>query len=98
MILLGRKTAAERLASFFLNLIQRAERVTGRSESRFDLPMSRLDIADYLGLTKETVSRMLAELRDRRLIRLETQTRVEVLDREGLAEVAEGYGSEEARL
>jgi CRP/FNR family transcriptional regulator len=96
MILLGRKTAAERLASFFLNLLQRAERVTGRAETRFDLPMSRLDIADYLGLTKETVSRMLAELRERRLIRLETQTRVEVLDRPGLEEMAEGYGSEEA--
>ena len=53
--------------------------------------MSRLDIADYLGLTKETVSRMLSELRDRRLIRLEAQNRVEVLDRAGLEDMAEGY-------
>ncbi|WP_166036809.1 helix-turn-helix domain-containing protein [Sphingosinicella sp. YJ22] len=91
MVLLGRKTAAERVASFFLNLLQRGERVSGRTETRFNLPMSRLDMADYLGLTKETVSRMLAELRDRRLIRLETQSRVEVLDRAGLADMAEGH-------
>ncbi|WP_166039013.1 helix-turn-helix domain-containing protein [Sphingosinicella sp. YJ22] len=91
MVLLGRKTAAERVATFFLNLIRRAERASGRSETRFDLPMSRLDIADYLGLTKETVSRMLSELRDRRLIRLEAQNRVEVLDRAGLEDMAEGY-------
>ena len=92
MVLLGRKTAAERVASFFLALLQRAEKVSNRGASRFDLPMSRLDIADYLGLTKETVSRMLAELRGLGLIRLETQNRVEVLDRQGLVDIAEGYG------
>jgi CRP-like cAMP-binding protein len=52
--------------------------------------MSRIDIADYLGLTKETVSRMLAELRGRRVIRLQTQNRVEVVDRGGLRAIAEG--------
>lgn len=90
MVLLGRKTAAERLASFFVSLVERAEHLSGAPETKFDLPMSRLDIADYLGLTKETVSRMLAELRSRRLIRLESQDRVEILDRQGLDEVAEG--------
>lgn len=92
MVLLGRKTASERLASFFLMLLGRQERVSGRGESRFDLPMSRLDIADYLGLTKETVSRMLALLRDRGLIRLETLGRVEVINRSGLEEMAAGFG------
>ncbi len=92
MVLLGRKNAAERLASFFLDLLTRAERQSGIREDRFDLPMSRLDIADYLGLTKETVSRMLAELRNRGLIRLAAQDRVEILDRDGLAEMAEGFG------
>lgn len=90
MVLLGRKTAAERLASFFLALLERQEGVLGRPERSFDLPMSRLDIADYLGLTKETVSRMVAELRRRGLIRLESQNRVEVLDRERMAEMAGG--------
>lgn len=54
--------------------------------------MSRIDIADYLGLTKETVSRMLSLLRDRRLIRLVRQDRVEILDREGLKAIAAGFG------
>jgi len=92
MVLLGRKTAAERLASFFLSLLKRHELVVGDKQRQFDLPMSRLDIADYLGLTKETVSRMLAHLRDRRLIRLVSQDCVEILDRHALQEVADGFG------
>jgi CRP/FNR family transcriptional regulator, anaerobic regulatory protein len=94
MVLLGRKSAAERLASFFLALLERRERVSGRTMSRFDLPMSRLDIADYLGLTKETISRMLSQLRAERLIRLVRQDEVEVLDRARLALVAAGHGAE----
>jgi CRP/FNR family transcriptional regulator len=94
MVLLGRKAAAERLASFFLALLDRAERASGKSESCFDLPMSRIDIADYLGLTKETVSRMLAHLRGLRLIRLQAQNRVEVLNRSGLSEMADGASAD----
>jgi CRP/FNR family transcriptional regulator len=93
MVLLGRKSATERLASFFLSLLERAERASGTPETRFDLPMSRIDIADYLGLTKETVSRMLAELRTLGLIRLQAQNRVEDLDRERLKAVASGEGN-----
>ena len=90
MVLLGRKAAAERLASFFLSLLQRAERYTGSPQNSFDLPMSRTDIADYLGLTKETVSRMLAHLKGRGLIRLQSQDRIEILDRSALAVIASG--------
>ena len=90
MVLLGRKAAHERLASFFLSLLERAERVSGEAKGSFDLPMSRIDIADYLGLTKETVSRMLAQLRSHGLIRLQTQNCIEVLDRHGLKAMAQG--------
>jgi CRP/FNR family transcriptional regulator len=90
MVLLGRKSAAERLASLFLSLLERSERASGVGATHFDLPMTRIDIADYLGLTKETVSRMIAYLRNRRLIRLQAQNSVEVLDREGLRAMAEG--------
>lgn len=92
MVLLGRKTAAERVASFFRSLLERQELVSCETQREFDLPMSRLDIADYLGLTKETVSRMLAHLRSMKLIRLVNQDRIEILDREGLADMAQGFG------
>lgn len=90
MVLLGRKTALERLATFFMHLLERTERTGGKGTSCFDLPMSRSDIADYLGLTKETVSRVLGQLRDLRMIRLVTLDRIMVLDRAGLSMVAEG--------
>ena len=90
MVLLGRKTAEERVASFFVGLLERAERISGDAEPMIDLPMSRLDIADYLGLTKETVSRVLALLKNKRAIRLAALTRVQILDREALEAIAAG--------
>lgn len=90
MVLLGRKTAAERLASFFLSLARRVERRQDVPAGFIDLPMSRSDIADYLGLTKETVSRVLALLKQRRLVRLDAIDRIEILDRPGLEEIAAG--------
>jgi CRP/FNR family transcriptional regulator len=82
MVLLGRKTATERLATFLI--------VTGGPQvgNLVRLPMSRSDIADYLGLTKETVSRVLSAFRRDRLIRLRAMHEVEILDREALEEVA----------
>lgn len=91
MVLLGRKTALERLATFFLQLLERDARGDGDASS-FDLPMSRSDIADYLGLTKETISRVLGQLRDLGMTRLIALDRIKVLDRQGLALLAEGAG------
>jgi CRP/FNR family transcriptional regulator len=79
MLLLGRKTARERLASFLL-LQSRQGLPCGSSRSHFTLPMSRSDIADYLGLTIETVSRTLTRLRAERLIELVSQSELSVLD------------------
>lgn len=64
MLLLGRKTSAEKVAAFLLEMDQRMA-----TPSVLTLPMTRRDIADYLGLTLETVSRALSALRDRGLIR-----------------------------
>ena len=66
MMLLGRKTAQEKLATFLLDL---AQRICGDDE-HLELPMQRSDIADHLGLTIETVSRTLTQFARSGLIRL----------------------------
>jgi CRP/FNR family transcriptional regulator, nitrogen fixation regulation protein len=75
LLLLGRKSARERLAAFLLEMDQRTGSTRG-----LDLAMPRHDIADYLGLTLETVSRMFAELKEMGTIRLESARRVHLLD------------------
>ena len=64
MVLLGRKTAAERIASFLLEMAQRTQ------TAEIPLPMTRADIADHLGLTIETVCRGLTQLQRDGTIRL----------------------------
>ena len=61
MFVLGCQKAKERVASFLLRLADRMDLVCG---DRLDLPMSRQDIADHLGLTIETISRMITALRN----------------------------------
>lgn len=75
LVLLGRMSATEKMAKFLLDLIERRE-----SDRLIDLPMQRNDIADYLGLTFETVSRVLRVLKDGGIIRLPRIDQIEVLD------------------
>jgi CRP/FNR family nitrogen fixation transcriptional regulator len=79
-LLLGRKGAGERVAAFLLGLSARL--LKGHD---FDLPMSRADIADYLGLTIETVSRSFTEMERKRAIWLPSSRRVVLRDRSSLA-------------
>jgi CRP/FNR family nitrogen fixation transcriptional regulator len=58
------------------------------SDDIIDLPMQRSDIADYLGITFETVSRALRTLKDNGIIRLNTVSQIEVLDEDGLVQAA----------
>ncbi len=70
MVLLGRKTAREKVASFLYMLARRARKTAATDGEGvcFDLPLRRLDIADYLGLTIETVSRQITRLKSDGLI------------------------------
>lgn len=85
--LLGRKTAQERLASFLLRISEDAAR-RGESPDLVLLTMTRAHIADYLGLTVETVSRVFSLLRERQVIRLLPHGGVLLLDRERLQSLA----------
>jgi CRP-like cAMP-binding protein len=80
LLVVGRKSALERVAAFLLEMSERSA-----SPDFVELPMPRHDIADYLGLTLETVSRMFAELKDLGAIALEGARRVRLLDRDRLA-------------
>jgi CRP/FNR family nitrogen fixation transcriptional regulator len=84
LVLLGRMTATEKMVAFFLDLMDRQE-----SDRFIELPMQRNDIADYLGITFETVSRVLRVLKDRGLIRLPRVDQIEVLDAAGLEGLCE---------
>jgi CRP/FNR family nitrogen fixation transcriptional regulator len=78
IMLLGRLNATGRLAAFLLVMAQRRSKANPLGFVA-DLPMSRVDIADYLGLTVETVSRLFTALRGRGVVRLATPNRIEIL-------------------
>jgi CRP/FNR family transcriptional regulator len=82
MLLLGRKSARERVASFLIT--------QSRADVRFVLPMARVDIADYLGLTIETVVRTLKTLRDDGLIEVTNAQDVVIRDVVSLRRLADG--------
>ncbi len=89
MLLLGRKTAREKIASFLLMLSRRATQ-RGQTGDPVSVPMSRNDIGDYLGLTTETVSRTFTQLKQSGSINLLQGGRVELADRARLEDIAEG--------
>lgn len=84
VLTLGRRTATERLASFLIDLADRLD-----ADDVLELPMSRQDIADYLGLTIETVSRTLTQLQAEGLVKLESCRQLRFLDRDTLEELCE---------
>lgn len=91
-MMLGRKSAAERVASFLFVITERfgEDREGGR---QITLPMCRSDIADFLGLTTETVSRSFTALRKSGVIALDGIQTVIVLDPKALQALSDGYAS-----
>jgi CRP/FNR family nitrogen fixation transcriptional regulator len=86
MFILARTSALERVSGFLLEI---ADRSRGAPAHTVFLPMSRYDIADYLGMAVETVSRALTELRARRVIALCGVRRVQICDRSALEDLAD---------
>lgn len=90
ILMLGRKTSEERVATFLLSLSRRSSE-RGGPTNPVDIPMSRDDIGDFLGLTTETVSRTFSRLRKRNLIGQDKERRTEILDFDSLRDISEGF-------
>ncbi|RUW86944.1 cyclic nucleotide-binding domain-containing protein [Mesorhizobium sp. M7A.F.Ca.US.011.01.1.1] len=84
LLVLGRQNAIERVAAF---LVDMAERQGGLRQ--VELPMSRMDIGDYLGLTIETVSRIFTRLKDKGVIRLLGLRSIEIVRHDALHAMSE---------
>jgi CRP/FNR family nitrogen fixation transcriptional regulator len=84
VLLLGRKTACERVASLLKGLADKSG-----DAPVVDLPMGRQDMADYLGLTIETVSRMLSQLQSGRIVSFCATRQFRVVNPESLARLAD---------
>jgi CRP/FNR family nitrogen fixation transcriptional regulator len=84
LLVLGRHTAIERVAAFLIDMAERQ----GES-GHVDLPMSRTDIGDYLGLTIETVSRVFSRLKERKIIGLKNSRSVKILKWDALRQMGE---------
>lgn len=80
MLLLGRKTALERVAAFLLEMDRRLCRAQSQG-----LPMTRRDIGDYLGLTLETVSRSLSQLNGEGVVEFTNARQIAIRDRARLS-------------
>ena len=88
----GQRTAMESLAAFLLAMARRGRR--GKDGNTvIDLPMTRSDIGDFLGLTIETVSRTFTKLRQLKIIDLAQCTEVHVVDMDALEDLAQGEGA-----
>ena len=89
MVTLGRKTAAEKVSSFLYLIATHIDPTSDDADGvQFELPLTRADIADFLGLTIETVSRQMTKLRKDGVIEIENNRHVTVPDLDRLAQRA----------
>ena len=86
MLMLGKKSAEERIASFFLSLSARYSK-RGFSPNQFNLTMSRHDIGNYLGLAVETISRCISNMQDNKIVEADRKY-IRILDMAHLRKLA----------
>lgn len=87
LVILGRQNAKEKLASFLVMLVDHQGEEAG---PLIDVQMSRQDIADYLGLTIETVCRVLSDMKCKRLIDMPSLHQLTIRNRDTLEDIADG--------
>jgi CRP-like cAMP-binding protein len=87
LVSIGRRSAIERTAHFFMELAERLSLIGQATETEFECPLSQFVIADALGLTAIHVNRVLRELRERGLLTVRRKT-VEIQDLDGLRKLA----------
>jgi len=87
LVLLGRQTAKEKVASFLVMLMQKSG---VEADERLEVPMNRQDIADFLGLTIETVCRVLSAMKRRKMIDISELHEVVIRDADALCAFADG--------
>ena len=88
LMLLGQRSAEERLASFLLSLSSRYK-ARGLSANEFNLPMSRQDVGNYLGLAIETVSRLFAHFQEEKLLTV-NRRQIRIIDHASLKSMVDG--------
>lgn len=90
LLALGRKSATERVASLLLYIGEHVdpERELAVNQASFEIPLTRSEIADFLGLTIETVSRQITKLRNAKLIEIEDNRHITIPDVARLSEYA----------
>lgn len=91
LLIVSRTTALEKIAAFLITLAER-QAGSGKAVDGVTLPVSRYDIADYLGLSVETVSRSLSGLKERGLISFTTTRAIKIIDRDALENCSEYRG------
>ena len=89
MGVLGKMNANERVAQFILNISDQRARI-GWQNNPVSLPMTRQDIADYLGLTLETVSREISRFKTANIIKLMNLKQIFIVDKEKLTKICHG--------
>ena len=92
LVTLGRKTARERVASFLCMIARNGPGADKNTvfASVFDLPLTRADMADFLGLTIETVSRQLTKLKKDGIISISHNRHIVIIDMDVLLKASEG--------
>jgi len=88
LLMLARCNADQKLAIFFTNLSERFGK-RGFSTREFELTMTRSEIANYLGLADETISRLIARFKDKKLIQVQRKS-IKIIAKQRMIEIAEG--------